>query len=78
MNNVLATVLAKLSSPFDVVGRSVIAKRKIEQSPLDDSPAVPRGTEGVVSDIDSGYLFVDFDEPWGVVVCDVDEIELAH
>jgi hypothetical protein len=55
---------------------SVIAKRVIHQCPLSLSPDVPRGTRGTLEDQDgcSGDVFVDFGQPFGVVLCDPTEI----
>ena len=49
---------------------NVVAVRRIEQSPLSDAPAVPRGARGYVEDVDAPWLLVDFGEPYGVVICD--------
>lgn len=57
-----------------MVGRPVIARRRIEQSPLDDAPSVPAGTPGTVADYDDGLLIVDFGEPYGAVIVSADEI----
>ena len=54
---------------------NVIAKFRIRQSPLSDAPSVPRGTHGHVEDEADGLIWVDFDEPYGVVACYSDELE---
>lgn len=51
------------------------ARRTIEQSPLSDAPAVPKGQSGTLDDEADGLLFVDFGEPYGSVACTVDELE---
>jgi hypothetical protein len=59
-------------------GGAVVARRRIEQSPLTDDPPVPRGAVGSVEDdltADDGLLVVDFGEPWGVVLVDPEELE---
>lgn len=58
------------------IGRSVASVRRIEQSPLDDAPAVPPFTHGTVEDWDglSGLYAVDFGQPYGVVLCLPEEI----
>lgn len=53
----------------------VVAKRQIEQSPLSDAPPVPKGTRGYLEDEDDPYWLVDFDEPYGVVIVDPDEVQ---
>lgn len=52
------------------------AKRVIEQSPLSDSPAIPKGTIGEIEDTDqtNGLLVVDFGTRYGHVLCSPDEI----
>lgn len=54
----------------------MIAKRTIYQSPLSDAPDVPKGTRGTLEDDDTcdGMLFVDFGDPYGVVMCSADEV----
>jgi hypothetical protein len=52
----------------------VSAVRSIEQSPLSDDPAVPKGLAGYVQDFTDDYYFVDFGEPFGVVCCAANEI----
>lgn len=52
----------------------VVSKRRIEQSPLSDAPAVPGGTHGHIADAADGYLWVDFDGSFGVVCCDPSEV----
>jgi len=56
------------------VGDKVTAMCRIEQSPLSNVPAVPRGAIGVVEGESNGYIWVDFDAPYGVVCCDPREI----
>jgi hypothetical protein len=51
------------------------SRRRIEQSPLSDAPAVPRGTAGTVEDESDGWYWVDFGEPYGVVCCDRDDLQ---
>jgi hypothetical protein len=55
----------------------VRATRKIEQSPLNDSPCVPEGLVGWLEDQEgeTDYVFVDFGTEYGVVLTCVDEIE---
>lgn len=58
----------------------VTAKYDIEQAPSSDDPVVPAGTGGEIQDVDDvseGYrvFFVDFGEPYGVVMCEADELE---
>jgi hypothetical protein len=53
---------------------NVIARRCIEQSPLTDAPSVPKGTRGHIDDYDEPFVLVDFGEPYGVVLCDLDEV----
>ncbi len=55
-------------------GDYVRAKRHIEQSPLSDAPAVPKGRIGHIEDEVDDLVFVDFGEPYGTVACDVDEL----
>lgn len=52
------------------------AKKTIHQSPLSDAPDVPKGTCGTLEDEDmcDGLLYVDFGEPYGVVMCSADEV----
>ena len=52
----------------------VVARRPIRQSPLADAPTVPRGAVGHVEDEVDDLLWVDFDEPYGVVACDESEV----
>jgi len=58
---------------MDAAG-NVIARRRIEQSPLTDAPAVPRGTVGYVDDEDFELLIVDFGEPYGHVICEPEDV----
>ncbi len=53
---------------------NVIARRRIEQSPLSDVPAVPRGTVGYLDDTDFELLIVDFGEPYGHVICEPEDV----
>lgn len=55
---------------------TVRARQRIEQSPLSEVPAVPKGTEGLVSDFDRcAQLFVvDFGAPYGDVLCERSEL----
>jgi hypothetical protein len=46
----------------------VIARQAIYE--LDGVLAVPRGTRGHVDDEADGYLYVDFGEPYGIVMCE--------
>jgi len=52
----------------------VMARREIQQSPLDDSPDVPRGCVGHIDDEADGLLWVDFGAPYGVVACEPCEL----
>jgi hypothetical protein len=52
----------------------VAARRRVEQSPLSDDPAVPRGTRGHIEDDSEGLYWVDFGEPYGVVACERSDI----
>lgn len=54
---------------------NVIARRRIQQSPLTDAPDIPKGTHGHIEDEDRPYLLVDFGEPYGTVICSWDDIE---
>ena len=56
----------------------VIAGRRIEQSPLDDAPPVPKGSVGSVEDEADDLLWVDFGEPYGVVACEVAELVFGN
>lgn len=53
---------------------NVIARRRIEQSPLSDAPAVPRGMVGHIDDEDPPYLIVDFGAPYGHVICEPEDV----
>jgi hypothetical protein len=55
----------------------VRARHEIRQSPLIDAPHVPAGEEGevVLWDEVDGALWVDFGEPYGVVICRWDDVE---
>ncbi len=68
----LSELLASIQARPD----AVIAKRRIEQNPLSDAPAVPRGTKGDVADwVDCDeVLFVDFGGEFGVVCCDARDV----
>lgn len=52
------------------------AKNKIYQSPLSNAPDVPKGTRGTLEDTDTcdELLYVDFGEPYGVVICSAEEV----
>lgn len=65
-----------MDDQFSNVGLWVTSSRRIEQSPLDDAPPVPRGTEGTVEDwwADDGLYAVDFEGDYGVVLCLPEEI----
>lgn len=52
----------------------VVARRRIEQSPLSSAPDVPRGTRGHIEDEDDPWLLVDFGDQFGVVICSLDEV----
>lgn len=52
----------------------VVARRRIEQSPLTDAPAVPKGANGYLDDVDEPYVIVDFGEPYGHVLCEPEDI----
>lgn len=55
---------------IETVGVAVVARRRIDQSPLSRAPAVPRGRRGTVEDLDqpTGDYLVDFGGRYGVVV----------
>lgn len=53
----------------------VVAKRTIQQSPLTDAPDVPLGARGHLEDEDEPWLFVDFGEPYGVVLCERGDVQ---
>lgn len=54
---------------------NVIARHRIEQSPLSEAPDVPRGTIGYLDDEDfDDILIVDFGDPYGHVVCEPEDI----
>lgn len=55
----------------------LVARRRIEQNPLDPAPAVPRGAVGTLEDEADDLLWVDFGAPWGVVACDPSEVKEA-
>lgn len=66
------------SHPWDLVGRTVRARRTIRQSPLSGDPDVPAGTLGSCVDYDGcgdPTYFVDFGAPYGTVLCEPTEIE---
>jgi len=52
----------------------VHARRRIDQSPLSDAPAVPRGTRGHIEDEADGFYWVDFGESFGTVACDREDL----
>lgn len=58
----------------------VQARKRIDQSPLDKAPAVPKGTTGEVQDFDrsAGMFFVDFGHPYGVVMASPDELTVVR
>jgi hypothetical protein len=60
-----------------LVGRRVWARWRVEQSPLDPTPAVPPRTVGDVEDFDAlaDLYAVDFGDPYGVVLCSRCEID---
>lgn len=58
---------------YSETGR-VEATRRIEQSPLSNAPSVPRRAVGFIQDDIDGYLFVDFDGPYGVVCCEYSDV----
>jgi hypothetical protein len=58
--------------------RAVVARRRIEQSPLSSAPAVPRGTRGTPEDVADDLAWIDFGDPFGVVACDPDDIAVAR
>lgn len=58
------------------VPSKVRARVRIEQSPLHDDSAVPRGCAGDVVDCDyiDNHIYVDFGDHYGVVLCDYCEL----
>jgi len=60
--------------PINLIGARVKAKRRIEDSPLHDTPAVNRGTEGRVEDYDhsANLFYVDFGN--GAIACVANDI----
>jgi hypothetical protein len=65
-------------SPFDLVGRNVIAKRNIEDSPLaNEDSSAKKGAVGYVEDYDdlAKLLYVDFGK--GAIAVDPKEISVA-
>lgn len=61
-----------------VVRTQVKARRRIMQSPFSCAPFVPPGTVGIIEDFDgcTGDLIVDFGEPFGHVITNIEELSL--
>ncbi len=55
----------------------VVALRRIEQSPLSGSRAVPAGSVGFVQDYADDLLWIDFGRPYGTVAVEDAEIGQA-
>ena len=59
-------------------GYKVHAIVQITQARVSDKPHVPAGTSGQVvgaDDFDPPMMLVDFGQPYGQVLCDLDEVE---
>jgi hypothetical protein len=57
-------------------GCVVKARHRINDCPTLDLPPVPTGTRGTVEDEDlaDDHLIVDFEEPWGAVIVDLEDV----